>query len=60
VDSLAAVEVKSMIFRHMKADIPVLDVLSTQPIVKLAVKLVSKSKLVKPEVAIAAQDEVVE
>jgi hypothetical protein len=59
VDSLVAVEIKNIIFRHMKAEVSIFDILSTQPIAKLAVRIVSKSKLVKQEVAIAARDEVV-
>lgn len=51
-----AVEVKNTIFRHMKADVSVFDILSTQPISKLAIKIVSKSKLVKQEIAIAAHN----
>jgi hypothetical protein len=51
-----AVEIKNMILRHMKAEVSIFDILNTQPIVKLAVKIVSKSKLMNQEVAIAAQD----
>ena len=57
VDSLAAVEVRNMIFRKFKADISVFDILSTLPLQKLAVKVVAKSALAKNSVQIAAQDE---
>lgn len=52
VDSLVAVEVRNMIFRKLKADISVFDIMSNMPLVQLAAKIVSKSKLVKPEIAV--------
>lgn len=60
VDSLVAVEVKNMIFRRLEADISVFDILSTMPLAKLAVKIVSKSKFVREDIALSAQDEVTE
>lgn len=49
-----------MIFRRMDADISVFDILSTMPLTKLAVKIVSKSKFIREDVALLAQDEVTE
>ena len=60
VDSLAAVEVRNMIFRKMKADISVFDILSSMPLVKLAVKIVSKSQFIRADVATAAMEQLTE
>lgn len=49
-----------MIFRRLEADISVFDILSTMPLAKLAVKIVSKSKFVREDIALSAQDEVTE
>lgn len=40
-----------MIFRKLKADISVFDIMSNMPLTQLAAKIVSKSKLVKAEIA---------
>lgn len=46
-----------MIFRKFKADVSVFDLLSTLALQKLAIRVVAKSKLVKNDVQIAAQEE---
>lgn len=51
VDSLKAVEVRNWLFRELKADISVFEILSPIPLQKLARKVASKSKLLKPEIA---------
>jgi hypothetical protein len=58
VDSLVAVEVRNMIFRRLKADISVFDIMGNMTLSQMAGKIVSKSKLVKAEIAAegAAQD----
>lgn len=57
VDSLVAVEVRNMIFRKMKAEISVFDILSPMPLVKLSTKIVGKSKFTREEVARQAIEE---
>lgn len=52
VDSLVAVEVRNMIFRKLKADISVFDIMSNMSLAQLAAKIVSKSKFVKAEIAV--------
>ncbi len=47
-----------MIFRKMKAEISVFDILSTLPLVKLAIKIVSKSKFTREDVVMLAMDEI--
>lgn len=44
----------------MNADISVFDILSTMPLSRLAVKVASKSKFVRQDIALLAQDEVAE
>ena len=57
VDSLVAVEVRNMIFRKLKADVSVFDIMSNMPLVQLASKIVSKSKFVEADIAAeGAQD----
>lgn len=46
MDSLVAVEVRNWIFRELKADVTVFDLLSQIPISALALKLGEKSKLI--------------
>lgn len=46
VDSLVAVEIRNWIFREIKADVSVFDILSSVPLATLAGKVASKSKLV--------------
>lgn len=60
VDSLAAVEVRNMIFRKFRADISVFDLLSTMPLRRLAIRVVATSKIAKNEVQMAAQEKAVE
>ena len=60
VDSLAAVEVRNMIFRRFKADVSVFDLLSTMPLRRLAVRVVATSKIAKNEVQMAAQEKAAE
>ncbi len=47
-----------MIFRRMDADISIFDILSTMPLVKLAIKIVSKSRFTREDIALLAQEEV--
>ncbi|PNY20709.1 Polyketide synthase [Tolypocladium capitatum] len=54
VDSLKAVEVRNWIFRSLRCDISVFDILSPQPLAKLAVRIVARSALTPPEVATQA------
>lgn len=49
-----------MIFRRMNAEISVFDILSTMPLARLAIKVASKSKFVREDIALLAQDEVIE
>lgn len=51
MDSLVAVEVRNMIFRRLRADISVFDIMGNLTLSQMAVKIVSKSKLVKVEIA---------
>lgn len=60
VDSLLAVEVRNTIFRKFSADISVFDILSTLPLAKLAIKIVSKSKFVRADIAAAALEELLD
>lgn len=60
VDSLVAVEVRNVIFRRMEADISVFDILSSMPLAKLAMKVASKSKFVREDIALLAQEEVMD
>lgn len=46
VDSLVAVEIRNWIFREIKADVSVFDILSSVPLAALSAKVASKSKLV--------------
>jgi len=45
-----------MVFRRFKSDLSVFDILSDSPLSKLSLKIVNKSKLVKEDVALAAQE----
>ncbi|KAI9368681.1 hypothetical protein BJX61DRAFT_546289 [Aspergillus egyptiacus] len=54
IDSLKAIEVRNWIFSELKADISVFEVLSPVPLARLAMKIVSKSTLVGPEMAAEA------
>lgn len=60
VDSLAAVEVRNMIFRKFRAEVSVFDLLSTMPLRRLAVKVVAGSKIAKSEVQMSAQEKAAE
>jgi hypothetical protein len=60
VDSLAAVEVRNMIYRKVRADVSVFDILSTLPMRRLAVKVVAKSAFVCNDVQVAATEESLE
>ncbi|KAJ6443714.1 Polyketide synthase [Purpureocillium lavendulum] len=51
VDSLKAVEVRNWIFRELRCDVSVFDILSPQPLAKLAIRIVARSALTPPEVA---------
>jgi len=60
VDSLVVVEVRNMVFRKFNADFSVFDILSTMPLVKLALKIVSKSKFVRADIVAVAQEELLD
>lgn len=49
-----------MIYRKVRADISVFDILSTMPMRKLAVKVVAKSGFVRNDVQVAANEESLE
>ncbi|KAL1845792.1 Type I Iterative PKS [Diaporthe australafricana] len=51
VDSLKAVEVRNWLFRELKCDVSVFDILSPIPLTELSVKIASQSKYLKPGVA---------
>ena len=57
VDSLKAVEVRNWVFREIKADVSVFEILSPTPLSALSVKIAAKSKFIKPEVAKQATEE---
>ncbi|PLB39701.1 type I polyketide synthase [Aspergillus candidus] len=57
IDSLKAIEVGNWIFKELKADISVFEVLSPISLGRLAMKIVSKSSLVSVEVATEAAAE---
>jgi hypothetical protein len=49
-----------IIFRRLNADISVFDILSMMPLVKLALKVASKSGFVREDIALLALDELTE
>ncbi|KAI5867872.1 hypothetical protein GGS23DRAFT_201723 [Durotheca rogersii] len=49
VDSLKAVEMRNRVLKEMKSDISVFELLSASPLAELAVKIASRSSLVKAE-----------
>jgi hypothetical protein len=51
VDSLKAVEVRNWVFREIKTEVSVFDILSQMSIAKLSVKIAANSKLVSEEIA---------
>ncbi|MCJ1396149.1 hypothetical protein MMC18_009038 [Xylographa bjoerkii] len=51
IDSLKAIEVRNWIFRDLKCDVSVFDILSPMPLAKLALKLVGRSSLISAELA---------
>ncbi|KIX09429.1 uncharacterized protein Z518_00509 [Rhinocladiella mackenziei CBS 650.93] len=57
IDSLKAVEVRNWLFREVKADVSVFEILSPMPLKKLAIMIVSKSKFVNEDVAKGASEE---
>ena len=57
IDSLKAVEVRNWLFREVKADVSVFEILSPMSLKKLAVTIVSKSKSVSEELTKGAGEE---
>ena len=55
VDSLKAVEVRNWVFRELKADISVFEILAAVPVRKLAVQIARRSRLLDAKV-LAASD----
>ncbi|KAF6820847.1 PKSN polyketide synthase for alternapyrone biosynthesis protein [Colletotrichum plurivorum] len=51
VDSLKAVEVRNWIFRELRCDVSVFDILSPSPLAKLAPRIVARSTLTPPDIA---------
>ncbi len=49
VDSLKAVEMRNRVMREMQSDISVFELLSATPLAELAIKIASRSALVKLE-----------
>jgi hypothetical protein len=58
VDSLVAVEVRNWIFKELKADVSVLEILSPNPISALTLKVAAKSELVREDIRGTAPPEV--
>lgn len=56
VDSLKAVEVRNWIFRELKCNVSVFDILSPIALEQLSTRIAERSKLVKEEVAKGAVD----
>lgn len=56
VDSLKAVQVRNWMFKELKAEISIFDILGQMSISKMAVKIVMESKLVKEEIVRQAKD----
>ena len=50
VDSLVAIEIRNWIFKELKSQVSVFDILSKVPMAQLAVKVARKSAFVAPEV----------
>jgi hypothetical protein len=50
VDSLVAVEIRAWVFKSVKSDVSVFDILSNTPLVELARHIASKSTLVSAAV----------
>ncbi|MCJ1392471.1 hypothetical protein MMC18_005338 [Xylographa bjoerkii] len=55
VDSLVAVELRNWVFREVKADVSVFDILSSIPLAVLSAKIAAKSKII-PSVVLAAEE----
>ncbi|KAL6796632.1 putative polyketide synthase [Trichoderma sp. SZMC 28012] len=51
VDSLVAVEVRAWVFKEVKSDVSVFDILSNMPLASLATKIAAKSSLLPPTIA---------
>ncbi|KAK1541152.1 PKSN polyketide synthase for alternapyrone biosynthesis protein [Colletotrichum paranaense] len=51
VDSLKAVEVRNWIFKELRCDVSVFDILSPSPLAKLGPRIVARSALTPPEIA---------
>lgn len=56
VDSLKAVEVRNWLFRELKCDISVFDILSPMSLAKLSMKIAAKSKFLPEAVAQAGEE----
>ncbi|KAI3400337.1 hypothetical protein diail_3354 [Diaporthe ilicicola] len=56
VDSLVAVEVRAWVFKAVKSDISVFDILSNTPLTQLAATIAAKSQLVSANVANRDED----
>lgn len=50
VDSLVAVEVRAWVFKVVKSDVSVFDILSNSPMTQLAASIAAKSQLVDQNV----------
>jgi hypothetical protein len=57
VDSLKAVEMRNRIFRELKPEVSVFEILGAEPLNQLALRLVSRSKAVTSDVAQSAIEE---
>ncbi|EXJ91415.1 hypothetical protein A1O1_04527 [Capronia coronata CBS 617.96] len=56
VDSLKAIEVRNWVFKELKCDVSVFDVLSPIPLAQLAARLAKKSTLVPPELVASIEE----
>jgi hypothetical protein len=54
LDSLKAVEMRNRIFRELKAEVSVFEILGAEPLNQLALRLVSRSKAVTSDVTQSA------
>lgn len=57
VDSLKAIQVRGWVFKELKCDVSVFDILSPMPLAQLASSLARRSSLVRPEFAAAIEQE---
>ena len=57
VDSLKAINVRNWVFKEVKADVSVFDIMAPTPLGQLAVNLAKMSSLVSPELVAKVEQE---